>query len=112
MSRRRQGAAVAAAGAAGLILVVLLALVSLRAHERTRTTLVEGTRTSMMPTWKVTGTLNPVEDTEREVEEEAPAPPAVSEAPPAAEPEPAQQPQQSEWVPPPKPWEPLGVHPA
>ncbi|EKX41027.1 collagen type protein [Guillardia theta CCMP2712] len=108
MSRRRQGAAAAAAGAAGLILLVLLSLVSLRAHERKPTSLVEGSRTTMMPTWKVTGTLNPVEETEKEVEEEpsSPPPPAVQATPDVPQEQEAE-PSQSEWVPPPKPWEPL-----
>lgn len=73
--------------------------------------------TQQLPTWKVTGTLDPVEpegDIPAPPQAEpgalpasappAAAPPADAPAAPPAAPAPAAMP---EWVPPPKPWEPL-----
>lgn len=57
---------------------------------------------TQLPMWKVEGTLNPMEDQ------------PVEQHPPPPEPEEPEQPEPAkpaEWVPPPKPWEPLGECP-
>jgi hypothetical protein len=74
--------------------------------------------TQQLPTWKVTGTLDPVEPEgdipappeAKSVQEASDVPPAASAPPagvPAAAPAPPAQAAMPEWVPPPKPWEPL-----
>ena len=71
----------------------------------------------MLPTWKVSGVLNPMPGQQKEdvpaPEEEPAAAPDAAPAP-APEPEPEPEPEQdeeeqqsSDWVPPAKPWEPL-----
>jgi len=112
--RMRAGLAVVAA--ATLLACTLLALAP---RERPAALLAARGRvqTQQLPTWKVTGTLDPVVP-----EGDIPAPVAAPEAAPAAAAQPAEAPgalppaapaaapapaAMPEWVPPPKPWEPL-----
>jgi len=109
---------------------VLLACVLLSTERDGPVALQDFSRTQMLPTWKVSGVLNPMPGQQKEdvpapeEPEEGPAAPeeepaaAPDAAPaPASEPEPEQdeEPEQedeekqqpSDWVPPAKPWEPL-----
>jgi hypothetical protein len=110
-SHARVGVSVAAAA-----VVLACTLLALAPREHPAALLGQRGRhlhTQQLPTWKVTGTLDPVTP-EGDIPAPAAAPPvAAPSAPPPAEqaevPE-TQQPTQvtvPEWVPPPKPWEPL-----
>ena len=116
---RRERAGLAVAAAAAILACTLLAMAP-RDHDSgvPAALLAARGRTQQLPTWKVTGTLDPVVP-----EGDIPAPgvdapaavaPAASVAPAAVAPAegvapgpPAAPAAMPEWVPPPKPWEPL-----
>jgi len=110
-SRARAGVAVAVVAAA-----LSFTLLTMAPREPRAALLAPRGRTQQLPTWKVTGTLDPVVP-----EGDIPAPGAApAAAPPAAAPQGPPEPEAAqpaaaqpapaampEWVPPPKPWEPL-----
>ena len=99
--RARAMAAVAVVSA-----VLACTLLAMAPREHAATLLAARGRMQELPTWKVTGTLDPVEP-DSDSQAPAKAPGDVPVAAPAPAPAPAPAATVPEWVPPPKPWEPL-----
>lgn len=115
-SRARWGAAFAAVAAVAIVLACTVLALAPREHPVQLLAPRGRYPTQQLPTWKVTGTLDPVApegDVPMPAEEAPGTAPVVAAAPagPAASgetpPSPAAQAAMPEWVPPPKPWEPL-----
>jgi hypothetical protein len=108
----RRGLSLVGAAVAGVLLGVVLLAMSVDRATPVALQQEGYAATQMLPTWKVSGVLNPMPGQQKQEVEEEPAPASASEpvqeAPaPAPEPEREAPAATSDWVPPAKPWEPL-----